>query len=356
MTSLPGNYELLASKLDSLPNGYPPAKDGVHLRILERLFTPEEAETAALLGPNPESVDEIAARAKREPAGLYQQLKALARRGLISIDLAKGGPRFKLMPFVVGIFENQVDSLDKEMAQLFETYYQEAFAETMRVQPQFHRIIPIGETIRNTMEIHPYESVIDLVNTARSWGMLECVCRKQKALIGQPCKHPRDLCMSFSDKENAYDGNPVIHALTRDEALAALKRAADAGLVHSVSNNQQGVTYICNCCTCSCGILRGMATLGYANVIARSAFVNTVDETLCTACGTCLDYCQFAALSIDGYAHVEVHKCVGCGVCVPTCPSQALILVRRPEEEILLIPETSADWKSQRANARTRTI
>jgi electron transport complex protein RnfB len=344
-------YEALAQKLDALPNRFPSTKSGVHLRLLAKIFSPEEACTAALLSSDPEPVNEIAVRTASDADQLYQQLKSMARRGLIQVEMEKGVPHFKLMPFVIGIYENQVDSIDAELAQLFEQYYQEAFMDAMRVQPQFHRVIPVGEAIRNSMEIHPFESVIELVNNAKAWGVLDCICRKQKALIGDPCKHPLDVCMTLSDRPGSYDNNPVVRALTREQALATLKRATDAGLVHTVSNNQQGVTYICNCCTCSCGILRGMAKLGIANVIARSAFVNTVDETLCNACGTCLDYCQFGALSVNGSAQVNAMKCVGCGVCVPACPNEALKLARRPENEIKPIPETYAEWSDLRTSA-----
>lgn len=346
------SYELLARKLDSLPNGYPPTEDDVHLRLLEKIFTREEADIAAQLSPETESVKEIATRTGREPDELRQQLKALARRGLITIELGKGGDRYGLMPFVVGIYENQVDTIDKELAQLFEDYYQKAFSEVMRVQPQFHRVIPVGETVRNSMEIHPYENIVDLVNTAQSWAVLDCICRKQKALIGEACEHPIDVCMVLSPGPGAFENHPVFHAVTHEQALATLKRASDAGLVHSVSNNQQGIYYICSCCTCSCGILRGIAKLGIANVIARSAFVCTVDETLCSSCENCLSYCQFGALSIDVTAQINSMSCMGCGVCVPSCPSEALVLVRRPEEEIKPIPETPSDWKNQRASFR----
>jgi electron transport complex protein RnfB len=346
-------YEALARKLDALPNRFPSTKSGVHLRLLAKIFTPQEARTAAILTSGPESVNEIATRTGGDADQLYQQLKGLARRGLIFVETGTGLPRFKLMPFVIGIYENQVATIDRELAQLFEQYYQEAFMEAMRVQPQFHRVIPVGESIRNTMEIHPYESVIDLVNNAKAWGVLDCICRKQKALIGDPCKHPIDVCMTLSDKPGSYDNNPVVRALTKEQALTTLKRATDAGLVHTVSNNQQGVTYICNCCTCSCGILRGMAKLGVANVVARSAFVNTVDQELCTACGICLDYCQFGAISVNGSAQVNAMKCVGCGVCVPSCPNEALKLARRPEDEIKPIPETYAEWGKERAASKT---
>jgi electron transport complex protein RnfB len=134
--------------------------------------------------------------------------------------------------------------------------------------------------------------------------------------------------------------------------MATLRRAADAGLVHSVSNSQEGIWYICNCCTCSCGVLRGLTELGMANVIARSAFVNQVDEELCRACGLCVDYCQFAALSLGNVAQVNRPRCVGCGVCVPACPEGALGLVRRPDAEVLPPPVTGEDWRHERAAAR----
>jgi electron transport complex protein RnfB len=346
------NYRRLAQALDALPNGFPSIGDGSELRLLMKLFTPEEAALAARLSPELESIAVIAARTGHESSGLRKQLKEMARRGLIASGRAEGGIGFGLMPFVVGIYEMQVDTIDRELAQLVEVYFQQAFGEALHVQPQFHRVVPIGENVHNSMEVHPYESASGLVNAAQAWGVLDCICRKQKALIGEDCGHPLDVCMVLDDHPGVFDNHPTIRALSREQALDTLKRAAEAGLVHSVSNNRQGNQYICNCCTCSCGILRGMASLGMANVVARSAFVNTVDEMLCDACKNCLSWCQFDALKMADFVQVDSMRCVGCGVCVPACPSEALVLVRRPEEEILPIPETLSDWKTQRSSAR----
>jgi heterodisulfide reductase subunit A-like polyferredoxin len=95
-----------------------------------------------------------------------------------------------------------------------------------------------------------------------------------------------------------------------------------------------------------------MADLGVANVVARSAFVAQVDTDLCNACETCVDLCQFEALSVEEVAEVARLSCVGCGVCVPACPSEALTLVRRPDEEIMPVPQTEKDWLEERAAAR----
>jgi Na+-translocating ferredoxin:NAD+ oxidoreductase subunit B len=159
--------------------------------------------------------------------------------------------------------------------------------------------------------------------------------------------------MALHHRPGVFDNNPVVRSLTQAEALDTLNRAARAGLVHTVSNNQDGLTYICNCCTCSCGILRGMADLGIANVVARSAFVNTVDEELCSGCELCVEYCQFDALAVqDGNAQIDILRCVGCGVCVTACPDQALGLVRRSEEDILPVPANTIEWGMLRAKER----
>jgi ferredoxin len=341
-------YRRLAAALDALPNRFPPAADESDLRLLAKIFSPAEADLAAQLLPEFESPMQIAERLGRDAREVAGLLKEMTRKGQINIGkTAAGRLGFSLLPFVVGIYEAQSGRMDAEMARLFEDYFHAGFGKMLAVKPQVHRVIPIGGSIRNPMEVLPYESAQTLVDSAHSWGVLDCVCRTQKALIGQACQHPVDVCMILSSQEDAFANHPTIHAQSQAEAVATLKRAADAGLVHSVSNNQRDLWYICNCCTCSCGILRGMADLGIANVVARSSFINTVDADLCIACGECAEACPFHALEVDDMAHVLEIKCTGCGVCVSVCPQGALALVRRPDA--VEPPITEHDWGDLRS-------
>jgi Pyruvate/2-oxoacid:ferredoxin oxidoreductase delta subunit len=343
-------YQLLAKRLDALPNGYPATEDGAELRLLEKLFTPEEAELASLLRMTLETHQQIAERIGRDPKETRLALKKMAKKGLIKAGKAEGGLGYGLMPFAVGIYEFQVGRIDAELAELFENYYQQAFAQVLAVSPQVHRVVPVNETIRTGMEVAPYESVTAIVDEAKSWGVTDCICRQQKALIGDPCEHPLDVCMTMSTVPGAFDHIKTVRALTRDEAMDTLGRAADAGLVHSVGNNQEGLWYICNCCSCSCGILRAMSEIGVANVVAHSSYINVVDEAICNGCENCLEYCQFDALVLDGYMMtVNELRCVGCGVCVPHCDTEALHLVMR--EEKVVPPKTEMDWMKARAEA-----
>jgi len=59
-------YDELAAHLDNLPAGFPSTESGVELRILKRLFTPDEAKTALGLNMIPEPVSDIAKRMERD--------------------------------------------------------------------------------------------------------------------------------------------------------------------------------------------------------------------------------------------------------------------------------------------------
>ncbi|HEX2980817.1 MAG TPA: 4Fe-4S dicluster domain-containing protein [Anaerolineaceae bacterium] len=348
-------YRSLARALDALPNGFPPAPDESDLLLLAKLYSEEEASLAAQLMPEAETPIQIGERLGRDPRELAPILKDMVRKGLISFGKTEQGrPGFSLMPFVVGIYEMQNGRIDEEFARLFERYYQTAFKQILAIAPQLHRVIPVGETVKNNMEVHPYESVDALLDRFQSWGVVDCICRTQKTLIGEPCGHPLDVCMTLSDRPNAFSGDTDVRVLTRDEAHQVLRRAAEAGLVHTVSNNQRDMWYLCNCCTCGCTILRGMAEMGIANVVARSAFINQVDVERCSACENCVSACSFHAIEVDQTAMINETRCIGCGVCVPVCPSGALSLVRREGEKEP--PASEADWRAERSQARSALI
>jgi ferredoxin len=347
------SYRQLAARLNELPNGFPPAPNGAELRLLAYLFTPDEAALAAQLRLTLETPAEIAARIGGDVQALRKQLKRMVTRGLIAAGRAStGGLGYGLLPFVVGIYEMQAGRIDAELARLFEDYYQQTYRQSVPQQPLMHRVIPVKQSIRQNLEFHPFESASDIVLQAKAWGVTECICRKQQALLGHGCHHPLDVCMVFSAMPGFFNQKQGVRTLTREEALATLQRAANAGLVHSTSNTQEGLWYLCNCCTCACGFLRGVSELGTANVIARSAFVCEVDEDLCAGCGDCEGRCAFNALTVENVAQVDALRCAGCGVCILACSQDALQLVRRSDEEIRMPPQTEEEWRQLRAKGR----
>ena len=223
----------------------------------------------------------------------------------------------------------------------------------MLVKPSVHRVIPVEKNIQAGIEVVPYERVSYYIENAQSWGVLPCICRVQRSLVGHNCVHSKENCMVFHNKPGVFNGNASIRAITKEEAFKILAEADREGLVHSTSNVREDVTYICNCCSCSCGILRGMTEYGYTDAVAKSDFYARVDESLCIGCESCIGRCPFKALEMsEGVVKVDRDRCYGCGLCVTVCPSKALALVLKAPCEIIAPPQTEADWLTERAKSR----
>lgn len=338
-------YKKLAEKLDDLPNRYPATESGIELRLLEKIFTPEEAELAAEMFFVKESASIIASRANLPEKQAQRTLKNMVRKKVILFSKGDRELVFGLMPFVVGFYEELLPRMNQEMAELFEQYFQESKGEITGKGLSVHRVIPVEESIDFEMEIFPYEKASDLLEKAKAWGVRDCICRLQKQLIGDPCEHPLENCLVFGPIEGAFDKSEVDRAITLEEALNILHEAEKAGLVHTTGNYQGPNYYICNCCTCSCGILRGVAEFNKPSAITKSDFLVVIDEDLCVACGDCIERCQFDALTLeDVVCQVDPGSCVGCGLCVPVCQDEAMVLIRRPVGEVLPPPENIRTW------------
>lgn len=350
------NYEKLANELDRIPNGFPRTKSGVELKLLARLFTLEDAALAASLRMEPKSLAEIAAENSMDESEAKSKLISMVKRGLIDLKREEGrGFVFHLIPFVVGFYERQNAKIDKEFAELFEQYYHERFHETMLTQPSVHRIIPLEKTIPVNIDVMPYQKASTYLDQAQSWGVLDCICRVQKKLIGQGCEHTVKNCLVFSPKPGAFLKSEEIDSLSREEALEILAEADREGLVHSVNNAQTEVYYVCNCCTCSCGVLRGMVEYGSENSIARSDFYAIVDEDHCTGCEACMDRCAFHAMTmVDGICEVDRSACYGCGLCISSCETDALSLFQKSQDEQSPPPADDEAWRRVRAASRSR--
>jgi NAD-dependent dihydropyrimidine dehydrogenase PreA subunit len=60
----------------------------------------------------------------------------------------------------------------------------------------------------------------------------------------------------------------------------------------------------------------------------------TIDRTLCTGCGTCLDVCPTGAISLDNddtLATIDTELCYECLACLDICPNDAIRLSESPD-------------------------
>jgi electron transport complex protein RnfB len=347
-------YERLADRLSQTPNGLPRSPKKTELKLLAKMFTPEQAQLGAVMHLYTEDVAAIAARAGVEEKAAHKTLKDMVRRGLARAGRGEKGLAFALLPFVVGSWEESLAYFDKEMAELFEALVQETHGQGMLTPGPAHaRVIPVEEAVDAEIELAPYERVSELIENSKSFGVRECICRKQKGLIGERCEYPNFNCVNFAPIEGAFANTPHVKQVTKEEALRILREAEDAGLVHTVYNYQQDLYYICNCCPCCCGILRGVVEFGQAHALARSNYYCVVDEDACVGCESCVERCHFGALSVpDDVCVVDMTRCMGCGLCVSSCPEEALHLEHRTPEEQAPPPVNDREWMRERAEAR----
>ena len=348
-------YNRLATKLDQLPNGYPATESGVELKILQKIFTPEEAEMALKIRPIPEPAEAIAERLGKPIDEMQGILDDMVHKGQIGSANMKGQQVYMLVPFIVGIFEFQLNRLDKELADLVEQYAPFLMTTVGKFPPAVMRVVPINAQIEAQHEVHRYEDLKKTIEGSQSFQVMECICRKERALQGHPCKkHSTEVCMSFAKHEGAFDKYHMGRIISKDEALRVLDLSEEEGLVHCTYNVQSGQMFVCNCCSCCCGILRGIKHFNAPHLMAKSNFVAFIDQDTCAACGTCADErCPMSAIvEEDGSYRVQTERCIGCGVCTNTCPTSAIALIRKPESDQDQPPDNIVDWYFKRANSR----
>ncbi len=348
-------YQRLARALDRLPHGYPATESGVELAILRRIFAPADAEMALKLKPLPETAAMIARRLRRPTDETRAVLDGMAERGQIYKMKRRGRDWYGLAPFIVGIWEYQLNHLDREMAELFEAYAPALLGSLGGVAPALARVVPVNRRIDAKAEILPYDDLKMMMESCNSFRVADCLCRKEHALLGQPCSHTSETCMSFSRETDAYAGMPEWgREISREEALALLERVEEEGLVHCTYNFQREPFFVCNCCSCCCGFLRALTEHHAPYMLARANYVSVIDADTCSECGDCANgRCPTGAISASDEAYtVDGGRCIGCGVCAVACSYDAIRLVPRPEEERVTPPATLIDWSLERIDHR----
>ncbi len=334
-------YQRLAKRLDDLPGGFPSTESGVELRILRRLFTPEEARLWLRLTIFPEESAKIAKRLRRPLEETADKLEAMAKKGLIYRSQPKNGPpKYTAWQFVIGIWEYHVNALDKDLVRDMEDYIPTLLNfKTWQKVPQL-RTIPIGQNIPIEHKILPHEMAEEIVRSRRRILVAPCICRRERKIAGHGCHKPEEACLIFGSGTDYYLKNGLGRMIDQAEALRILKEADKAGLVLQPSNSQRAGN-ICLCCGCCCGVLRTIKQHPQPASIVSSPFRVSYRDDECNECGVCVDRCQMDALKLnEDRIIVDMDRCIGCGLCVSTCPTKSLVLVRKPDAEQPEVPET----------------
>ena len=125
-------YERLRAHLDNLATGYPATESKVEIRLLERLFTEDEAELFIKLSPFLQKPGDVAEQLNGDPVKIGAMMEIMAQKGLL-FRKRKGEQTFyAAVPYVVGIFEFQLGKMDRNYARDHEEYFETAFGRTIQ--------------------------------------------------------------------------------------------------------------------------------------------------------------------------------------------------------------------------------
>ena len=344
-------YHQLARHLDNLPGGYPSTDSGVELRILQRLFTPQDAALALKLTVIPETPRVVARRTGLAETAAADRLEAMAAKGLIYRMMGKNGrTTYMAAQFVVGIWEFQVQRLTPDLIRDMEEYIPHLL-QTAWKRPQL-RSIPVNRSIQPELPVMTYERAEALLDKHQTFAVSPCICRRERAMMDQGCSRSEETCLSFGTAAEYMVANRIGRFIERAEGLAILKLADKEGLVVQ-PGNARAANFICLCCGCCCGVLRTLRTYPRPGEMVASAFVAVMDPGACKDCGGCLNRCQIGALTMttDGVM-LDPGRCIGCVLFVNTCPTGALTLKSKPADRQPRIPHNAVTAALTHGRAR----
>jgi ferredoxin len=332
------SYRKLSERLNRFPQGAPPTE--LLFRILEVMFSPEEAELVSLLPIKPFNVRAAARVWKKTEAEAHRVLDQLASRGMMLDTEMDGEQAYVMPPPMAGFFEFSMMRIGNNYDQklLAELFYQ-----YLNVEEDFIRELFAGGgtqvgrafvneaalTAENTVHVLDYERASEVVRTASHIGVGACYCRHKMEHLGRACEAPMDICMTFNSTARSLIKHGIARQVDAGEGHELLLTAIENNLVQFGENVREQVSFICNCCGCCCEAMLAAKRLAVLNPIATTNYLPEIEGEKCSGCGKCVEVCPVEAMGLVAAgdpqkpkrkkARVNEELCLGCGVCVRQC-------------------------------------
>ncbi len=337
-------YEKLRQRLDDMGTGYPATQNGIELKILKKIFTESDVEMFLMLTPMLETPQSVADRLNLPEKETAAHMENMAKRGLLFRQKKNDIVRYAAVPFVVGVFEFQLNTVDETLARDLEVYYQQVLGKSFQSwSTPVMRTIPINRQLVTEWPIAPYEDVAKIFDDQKKIAVAQCICRTTAKKAGKGCDKPMEACFLFGSHADYYVDNGMGRFITKEVAKEIALKNEEAGLVMQPFNSQN-VCGMCSCCGCCCGMLRSLKKQDNPAAAVKSNYFAQIDKEECTGCETCVDRCQMEAIDmVDDIAVVNLKRCIGCGLCVSTCPTEAVRLMKKSDDHQYIPPKTGME-------------
>jgi NAD-dependent dihydropyrimidine dehydrogenase PreA subunit len=335
-------YTELAAKL-----GVPGS--GRFVKVLEAMFTPDEAVICHALTSAPATCKELSARLNIGEKELSKALDHLVDKGAIT----RGKTQYGFHSDVLGFHHDTVadpaphtgpHAIPKKVkdawADFFRNEWSYMFLEhTDRMIKMTGRSLPIWPAIGalerspniSPEQVLPQENWQLTIEKAKRRIIAPCGCRVTWGV----CDHPLMTCFACFDRPRGvyYLNQPgrILKEVTLAETLDIVRESEESGLVHWGD---------CYCCECCCENLFPITRSGRYDLMTPNRYLAVVDTDKCKGCQDCIERCKFEAVEMKPVAgskklkaFIIPEKCKGCGLCIITCKHNAIRyeIVRPPE-------------------------
>lgn len=245
-------YKQLLEVMKSRGGGYSGADIPEFFKMVEVMFTPEEAEVNNAMLQGPFTAPDLAKEMGRDEGEITDILEGMANNGLCMAMKMEETQFFMAAPLMPGIMEFQLmrgtkSEKDTQIATLMYDY-KTAFDASVSIPEQNFpgvRVITVDSTVESESTVHTYDQVNTLISNADPIAVATCFCRHSAVLRGKDIHGmPNDVCMSFGPAAAFGIERLGAKKLSKEEAMGILNRAEEAGLVHMCQNMEEGVGFV----------------------------------------------------------------------------------------------------------------
>ena len=356
-------YERLKDWLKQPWNDLPEAEE--LLPLIKATYTPEEASLLTGMPLKGMNLEDLAEMKHMDPEDLRQRMDMIAEKGQVFRTVRGDTVRYSLndaffVDYRSAFWPGRTDERATAIAPLANQYYYHGlWNQWEHTRHKGLRALPVQGTIEDTRGILPYEEVLKVLNQHDYFTVSFCPCRHRKNLDPDypESEYPMEVCLHFGRLGHYIVENKMGREITREETEEILRKSAEAGLVHGMSNMQEAPDTICNCDPHCCLMFEAFHKLKHAEGMAPSNYLLRINSETCIGCGLCVKRCPMEALRLEDcpeangrvtvietadekgkkelknksgkVSAVNSDFCIGCGVCAYKCPSKSLVLEKR---------------------------
>ena len=347
-------YVKLRDRLDEVAFGYGATDEGTEFALLERFFTPEDAEHLLEMELDKFfTAKEYASLTGKTEEEASSILDDMSLRGLIYRRQHEGKDKeYRVVPIAHGVIEFNVDNVVKDVEEGKSDWLAKNGEHTNTKwgkqwfgssEIPFFRSIPVNSDVVNNGEVLPYDDAESIIRSKKLIAVSTCLCRVETAAAGGFDDPRKEVCIAFDDMAQFYMDIGIGRQITEDEAIDIIKESVKLGLCIHVANSKESEV-MCSCDINRCGLLQMTKAFGGAATSHVSHYKIDINEGACVGCAACVKKCPTQCCFIEnGKASYEPDRCVGCGQCIDVCTTKARKLVKKDDSEILKLNDTLFD-------------